>query len=243
MGGNGKQEADRSKLPAPGAREEHRHRQRQARALGDPGRYRIFRLVAESGPLGVAAIATELGLNHNAIRQHLTKLCEAGLLIEDVARQGGPGRPRLQYRLAPGVAGTWGTSGPYEQLSLMLLELLKGKWTPRQVGAAVGRHSVAAVPAVGRPLEVLESELAKQGFEPERVHNEDGVDLRLRRCPFAAAAAVNPEVVCELHQGIVEGIINALDGALELVDFLRDPRHMGCRLRVGDRLPDRSSGT
>lgn len=82
--------------------ERHRILQRQARALGDPTRYRIFRYVAESPePVGVAAITAHLGLNHNGIRQHLAKLCNADLLIEEFAPPGGPGRPALQYRLAP----------------------------------------------------------------------------------------------------------------------------------------------
>jgi predicted ArsR family transcriptional regulator len=84
--------------------EEDRHRvlQRQARALGDPSRYRIFRYVAEAlQPVGVAAITAHVGLNHNGTRQHLAKLCDAGLLIEEFAAPVGPGRPALQYRLAP----------------------------------------------------------------------------------------------------------------------------------------------
>ena len=84
--------------------DEDRHRalQRQARALGDPSRYRIFRYVAEAlEPVGVAAITAHVGLNHNGTRQHLAKLCDAGLLIEEFAAPGGPGRPALQYRLAP----------------------------------------------------------------------------------------------------------------------------------------------
>lgn len=80
----------------------HRVLQRQARALGDPTRYRIFRYVAEAGaPQGVAAITAQLGLNHNGIRQHLAKLCDAGLLVEEFAAPDGRGRPSLRYRLSP----------------------------------------------------------------------------------------------------------------------------------------------
>lgn len=49
--------------------------QEQARALGDPTRHAIFRNIAEAGgPVGVAELTEQLGLNHNAIRQHLAKL-------------------------------------------------------------------------------------------------------------------------------------------------------------------------
>ena len=217
--------------------EEHRTRQRQARALGDPTRYRIFQRVAESGPLGVAALTAELGLNHNAIRQHLTKLSEAGLLIEEVASQRGPGRPPLQYRLAPAVVGSWGTVGPYEELSLLLLELLDGDATPYEVGYAAGQRAAKTVVAGSRPLDVLEDDLTRRGFEPEHLSNGDAVELVLRRCPFESAAAANPDVICELHRGIAEGAVDALGDELELVELLRrDPGHGDCRLRV--RLSD-----
>src|ERR1039457_7328618 len=76
--------------------------QRQARALGDPTRHAIFCSVYESPePLDVATLTEEFGLNHNAIRQHLAKLCEAGLLRETMGASGGPGRPRLLSRVAP----------------------------------------------------------------------------------------------------------------------------------------------
>ena len=53
--------------------------QEQARALGDPTRHSIFQYVADAGhPVGVAELTAHLGLNHNAIRQHLAKLVSAG---------------------------------------------------------------------------------------------------------------------------------------------------------------------
>jgi predicted ArsR family transcriptional regulator len=79
----------------------HRLLQRQARALGDPTRYRIFRYVAEATePVSVAEITAHVDLHHNGVRQHLAKLCDAGLLLEETVR-GGPGRPSLRYRLGP----------------------------------------------------------------------------------------------------------------------------------------------
>lgn len=80
----------------------HRLLQRQARALGDPTRYRIFRYVAEAGhPVSVAEITAHVELHHNGVRQHLAKLCDADLLIEEFAGPAGRGRPALQYRLGP----------------------------------------------------------------------------------------------------------------------------------------------
>jgi DNA-binding transcriptional ArsR family regulator len=55
--------------------------QEQARALGDPTRHEIFRYIADAGrPVDVAELTAHLGLNHNAIRQHLAKLVHAELV-------------------------------------------------------------------------------------------------------------------------------------------------------------------
>src|SRR5947209_9872874 len=76
--------------------------QRQARALGDPTRFEIFRFVAAAPePVRIAAIADRFAFNPSAIRQHLAKLVDANLLVEELATRSGTGRPPLQYRIAP----------------------------------------------------------------------------------------------------------------------------------------------
>lgn len=214
--------------------ERHRLRQRQARALGDPTRYEIFRMVADAPePVSVAALTTHLGLNHNAVRQHLAKLCDAGLLVEQLARRRGPGRPALQYALAAGAAASWVTSNAYEQLSLLLLEIVEAGGSPRQVGVRAGRRAVRPPGNGADPLGALEVEVARRGFEPERVERANGVDFVLRRCPFEEAASAHPEIVCELHQGLAEGMAAALGGQLQVRGLLRrDPRRAGCRLQL-----------
>ena len=91
--------------------------QEQAWALGDLTRHGIFRHIAE--------LTDRFGVNHNAIRQHVAKLVDAGLVIEDHAQSAGRGRPRLVYRLDPTVESRWGVVGPYERLSVLLAEVLR----------------------------------------------------------------------------------------------------------------------
>jgi predicted ArsR family transcriptional regulator len=207
--------------------------QRQARALGDPTRYRIFRYVAGSAaPVGLAELTDHLRLHRNGIRQHVGKLCEAGLLVEEQAPATGPGRPRLQYRVAPSAAGKWGVPGPYAELALLLLRLQRGDQSPREEGAAVGRQA-AAGHSPATVLEVLEAEMSRWGFEPRIDHRGSTVDVIAESCPFPAAASAAPEVVCEIHRGLVEGVLEAVDGRFELVDFTRhDPARAGCRFRI-----------
>lgn len=207
--------------------------QRQARALGDPTRYQIFRFVAGcAAPVGVADLTAHLGLHRNGIRQHLAKLCEAGLLVEEQAPAKGPGRPPLQYRLAPSAHGKWGVPGPYEDLALLLVRLQHSDESPREVGAAAGRR-VATEGSPARALELLEAEMARWGFEPHLDRRGSTLDLFAGSCPFEAAASAAPDVVCEIHRGLVEGVLDAAEGSLELTGFVRrDPVRAGCRFRI-----------
>lgn len=207
--------------------------QRQARALGAPTRHAIFRVIdAAAGPVTVAELTARFGLNHNAIRHHLAKLSEAGLVIEELAPRAGPGRPRLQYRPAPAPAAFGGES-PYQQLSLLLLELVATDRSPRQIGAEAGRRLGARAASAPDALAALEELVARQGFEPRRVERRGSVDFVLGHCPFVAAASANPTVVCELHRGLAEGMAEALSGDIEVTDLIaRNPKRAGCRLQT-----------
>lgn len=215
--------------------------QRQARALGDATRYRIFRYVADAGgPVGVSDITAHVGVNHNSVRQHLGKLCAAGLLIEDVVRSGGPGRPALRYRPAPESSALSGAASPYEHLAVLLLEVLEGG-TPAEVGAAAGRRAIPAVTGDTDPLEVLEAEMTRQGFPSRREQTGTSVELVVSHCPFAAAATANADVVCELHRGMTQGMVDQLGSDVLHVGLVRrDPQTGGCRIQL--KRPPRPEG-
>ena len=127
--------------------------QQQARALGDPTRHRVFTyLVDADRPVGVVELTDHFGLNHNAIRQHLAKLSDAGLVVGTRVPTGGPGRPRVMYSVDPTASSRWGVTGPYERLSLMLTEIVRTGDSPEDVGRRTGAQyrSDAAVSAHDR---------------------------------------------------------------------------------------------
>jgi predicted ArsR family transcriptional regulator len=206
--------------------------QEQARALGDPTRHQIFRYVADAdGDVGVAELTEHFGLNHNAIRQHLAKLVGAGLVVEHRASTGGRGRPRLLYRVDPAVDGRWGATGPYERLSLLLAEVTRTGAAPVDVGRRSALREAPAGDAETEPVAALVDAMERQGFEPDLRVRGNRVELVLRHCPFESAAMVDPDTVCALHLGIVEGVAEATGGRV-VIDELRprDPRRAGCRL-------------
>lgn len=206
--------------------------QQQARALGDPTRHGIFRYLADAdGPVGVAELTAHLGLNHNAIRQHLAKLLDAELVTESRVASGRPGRPRLMYTVDPNAESRWGVTGPYERLSILLTEVIRGGESPAEVGRRAGaRYRSGAANDAEAVIAEIDLAMAREGFEPDIRRDGDRVEIVLQNCPFARTAEVDPHTICSLHRGIAEGVAGP-EGAVvvdELVAY--DPHQAGCRL-------------
>ena len=205
--------------------------QAEARALGDPTRHRIFRYVAEAHhPMRVAELTELVGLNHNAVRQHLVVLRQAGLVLEEAEARARPGRPRLFYQLNPEARGTWGTDGPYALLAALLSEAVRTHSSPREVGRRAGKERALEMAASGT-VTGLGQDLVAGGFRPQAGSGALGCEFVLQRCAFAAVAAGDP-AICQLHLGMVEGLAEGL-GEHATVDLVPEgPLQGGCRVSV-----------
>ena len=208
--------------------------QEQARALGDPTRHAIFRYVADAGaPVDVAELTTHFGLNHNAIRQHLAKLVDANLVIEEQAPSAGRGRPRLNYRTHPAADSRWGATGPYERLSLLLSEMLRTGDSAVEVGRRAGRRQRLGTAAEEDPVAFVVEAMEREGFDPTVRARGGRVDVILHTCPFVTTALVDPDTVCSIHLGIAQGIAELTDGHIVVDELVpHDPRKANCRLRL-----------
>jgi predicted ArsR family transcriptional regulator len=202
-----------------------------AHVLADPTRRRILDVVvASSAPVTVAAINEAVGFHHNAIRQHLAKLCAAGLLIESREQRRTPGRPRLLYR-APSTAPR-DTNDHYRRLAHLLVRVAQGRATPREVGRDAGYQDAAGSAGNADAVAALEHENARLGFMPTRVRRNGRLELVLNRCPVAEVAADDPATVCALHHGLAEGVVDAIGGAHVTGLTVKDPYRAGCRIRL-----------
>lgn len=204
--------------------------QEQAKALGDPTRHAIFRHISQAGrAVGIAELNDQFPFNHNAIRQHVAKLVAAGLVVETRAPTTGRGRPRLIYEINPAVEGQWGTTGPYERLSRLLVEVIRTGLDPEEVGRRAADVFRVRSPS-GDMIADVSAAMARQGFEPEVRPQRGGAEIVLHNCPFATTAVADRDTVCALHLGIAEGLTDATATVTELV--AHDPRKAGCKLRI-----------
>ena len=211
--------------------------QSQARALADPSRFRIFQYIADANEaVGVAELTDLLGFNHNAIRQHLAVLHDAGLVAESDEQRKTRGRPRKQYRLRDDALNAFGSvSGSYKRLSELLLQVAETKAKPFDVGYEAG---VKAQEASGEGADVADAErrlfeqLQVDGFEPKSTGNGS---TELTNCPFADVAGQNPGIVCELHRGLIQGFVESQNKDFKGVLLPQAPSDAApCRVTVSD---------
>lgn len=181
------------------------------------GATRVLRAIADApGAVTLDDLAQVTGLHVNTLRTHLATLLAAGRISRSPVRAGGRGRPRWGYAVRPGehaalaralVAGLVGLGeGQAEQAALR-----GGRIWGRQVVDDLGAGELA-------PRERARAVLAHTGFAPEdgtAGPDRPGADppLRLTRCPIIDAAREHPEVVCRVHQGMLEGAMEEAPGA------------------------------
>lgn len=209
----------------------------EARALADATRLRILRHLVEAGhPVDIEELTRVADVHHNAVRSHLHRLVAAGLAVEGVQRRTGRGRPRLQYTADPTAVQRLGGGAGHEQLARALSRTLAEGRSPREQGIVEGAAVAATLsPGLGLdPVAAIERWARGQGVSVRATQDPRDasiVTLQLDRCPYAEVAAESPEVVCALHLGTAEGLVEATGGRIDGLEPA-DPLRGGCALRV-----------
>jgi len=208
------------------------------KALGDNTRYAIYLELARSpAPLATADIADTLELHPNTVRPHLERMREVGLLQVESDPRGAPGRPQHRYSLAADSPGLGFEPPAFPMLAQMLLRLAEatgaGAEEALRAGEAQGRDDAAPLcEGPHKPcLAALTGRMTDMGFDPAVVAEGQTASMAFTHCPFRELAELRPDLVCNLHRGLVAGFTETLGGTRvagfsTLVD--RDP----CRVEL-----------
>lgn len=203
----------------------------------------LERLRSQTRLTSLAALVALTGLHRNTVREHMDALLDAGLVTRERAPSRGRGRPAWLYAATNGPEP--GGDSEYAGLAGALASVIeRTSARPAEDAIAAGAEwGRDLAEKAGRPAE--DSPLARRrqvvkvfdvmGFEPEA--DEDAVDVRLTRCPLLEVAYRHPDVVCNVHLGIVRGAMAAYgteDAASELHPFAEPG---ACRLRLHPTAP------
>jgi predicted ArsR family transcriptional regulator len=158
----------------------------------------------------IEALARHLGRHPNTLRDHLATLLDAGLIVRHAAPAEGRGRPRWLY----GTAEPGAVDENAELAASLAWRLSRREPDPLAATREVSRHWAGQIagrlgltrrdtPRAGRTQVV--QVLGELGYAPEPDERLDRVALT--RCPLLQVASDVPEVVCNVHLGLVEELL------------------------------------
>lgn len=198
-------------------------------------RRRVFD-VLDVEPRSVAAVADALDLHVNTVREHLDGLVDSGLAERSRLAPTGRGRPGWGYTARPGVSSP--SAGEYASLAAVLAEHAAAKGGDvagdmARLGTGWGRSLVDSHGRDGDPDRTMVRVLETLGFDPE----DRGGSVRLRQCPMLDVARRHPEVVCQVHLGLVRGALEAAGGDASGVRLEAFGEPDACVLHLTPRTP------
>ena len=210
------------------------------KALADDTRYRLYRYIGLAGrPVAVREMSRRLSLHPNTLRPHLRRLEDAGLVAREVRKGSSVGRPETLYTVREPEDQE---ARDFRLLAEMLCGLVRGRRAierAREMASQWGFYFVTrdgakptAKPAPERNLARLQEAMAAAGFDPRFRRGGAGIEVTLRDCPFRELADEYRELVCELHRGLVEGMMSGLKPPLEVRQFRPFAERGVCRLRA-----------
>lgn len=208
---------------------EHDLRQERHKALAEPSRRHLLRILEDAGsPLPVTVLAEHLDLHPNTVRGHLDVLEDAGLVERQREGRSTPGRPRALYSVTPATASSPDSEG-YRFLSEILASLVGSALddpaaAAEEVGRAWGRYLVERPAPFSKtsPDQVVSAivdRLLEFGFEPEVDPMKDGAVIRLHDCPFREVARTRQDVICSVHLGLLRGMAEEQGDEVSIADL------------------------
>lgn len=191
-------------------------------ALGDPTRRGIYIAIRESAsPMTASRVSELFDIHTNVARHHLDRLTEDGYLVTvKVTPSSGAGRPAKGYSATNKSIDVHFPTARRDLLTELLIRLVSHiddpniSETARKVGRSYGLELAAEIGQSeddGYESAVRAVTEAMTGVGFGIAPSDDGSTLLTSYCPFGETALSHPQVVCALDQGLMDGLMEALD--------------------------------
>jgi predicted ArsR family transcriptional regulator len=192
------------------------------KALGDNTRYAIYLELARSpSPRSTAEVAETLGLHPNTVRPHLERMRDVGLLAVAADARGTVGRPQHRYSLAADAPSLGLEPPAFPLLARMLANAAAAAGVAAPDAVEASREQGRALAAERRAapcVSALVAALDALGFDPAVGGDDEAATIVFTHCPYRELAEAHPELVCNLHRGLIEGFV-AERGDAEVAGF------------------------
>lgn len=195
-------------------------RHQRLRALAGTTRLQLLdRLRETAEPRSVRDLARAVGLHENNVREQLDRLVAVGLVTRMVSAPSGRGRPPMRYA-ARNPAAEEREASAFHQLALALADQVARQPNAREAAAEAGERWGQAIASEmpkardgASAMHRIMSLLDEAGFAPEESSGATE-PIRLHRCPFGEMAIQRAGVICELHLGMLRGVLREIDAPL-----------------------------
>ena len=183
----------------------------------------------------IEALGRRVGRHPNTLRDHLAVLVGLGLVERQQAPTQGRGRPRWLYA----ATGPAEVDENAELAAALAWRLAHKEKDPLAATREVSRHWAGEIvvrmelepqrtPKTGRAQVV--AVLDELGYAPRPDTRIDRVSLT--RCPLLRAASTVPEIVCNVHRGLIAELLGVSGADPERVTLQPFAQPGACALRL-----------
>ena len=184
-------------------------------------------------------VALRFDQHVNTVRLHLEYLAQSGLALRERAPGVGRGRPSWHYRANPDHPEPDPRVREYGALAgALAAHIVRTSTRPEgdayaaglEWGRQEGRERHLGDTSRANARRTVVSILAELGFAPTA--NERHTTVHLTRCPLLDVARQYPDVVCQVHRGLVGGLLQSLGADPADADLRPFSDPGSCRLRM-----------
>ncbi|MBI1352000.1 MAG: transcriptional regulator [Actinomycetales bacterium] len=205
-----------------------------------PARARILEwLQHQTAAVRAEDAAAVFGQHINTVRGHLDQLVAQDLAVRSREPGPGPGRPSWRYRAHPEHREADPRVREYGALAAALARhvartsanpvddsFTAGVEWGRELAAASTHRTGSGASARRGVVEILDD----LGFAP--VTSSRATSVRLTRCPLLDVAERYPDIVCNVHRGLVAGALEQLGDRPHAVALLPFAEPDACLLHL-----------
>src|SRR2546427_8320369 len=167
---------------------------------GRSTRMEVLELIRRKGSASAEALASDLGVTPNAVRQHLPNPGGDGFVVSHPERRR-RGRPSLLFSLTERADSVFPKR--YGQLATMVLQEVREMGGPEALDEVFRRMATRHATAIAPTLEGLEFDdklrrvvawIGRAGTLAEQTETPEGVKVTIHNCPFRNTALKFPQV-------------------------------------------------
>jgi predicted ArsR family transcriptional regulator len=179
---------------------------------GRSTRMEVLELLRRKGHASAEAIASDLGVTPNAVRQHLTNLERDGLVSSQPERRA-RGRPSLLFTLTERADSVFPKR--YGQLATMVLQEVQEMGGAEALDEIFSRVAARHADVIEKDLDGLDFDqklsrvvawISRAGTLAEQSPTDEGVKVTIHNCPFRNTALKFPQV-CTITPHLISRLL------------------------------------